>query len=124
MTVVFRVFRLFFNHSPQDAIVLVNLWSLFHDPEHWGDPDVFRPERFLDEDEAFIKDEWMISFGVGTRMCLGEVLAHDTVFLFFTTLLQEFTFSVPDGDPTPETLPVSGMILAPQPFRIKISRRI
>lgn len=109
---------------PKDAIVLVNLWSLFHDREHWGDPDVFRPQRFLDEDKAFIKDEWMISFGVGPRMCLGEVLARDTVFLFFTTLLQEFVFSVPEGDPVPETLPVSRMIVAPQPFRIKISRRI
>jgi len=66
----------------------------------------------------------MISFGVGPRMCLGEVLARDTIFLFFTTLLQEFVLSVPEGDPVPKTLPVSGMILTPQPFRIKISRRI
>jgi cytochrome P450 len=102
----------------------VNLWSLFHSREHWGDPEVFRPERFLDEEKTFIKDEWMISFGAGARMCLGEVLARDTLFLFFTTLLQEFVFSVPEGNPVPETLPVSGMILAPQPFRIKISRRI
>ena len=102
----------------------MNLWSLFHSREHWGDPEVFRPERFLNEEKAFIKDEWMISFGVGPRMCLGEVLARDTIFLFFTTLLQEFVLSVPEGDPVPKTLPVSGMILTPQPFRIKISRRI
>lgn len=103
---------------------MINFWSLFQDREHWGDPEVFRPERFLDENKTFVKDEWMISFGAGKRVCLGEVLARNTVFLFFTTLLQEFSFSVPEGDPTPQTLPLSGMIMAPQPFRIKISRRV
>jgi cytochrome P450 len=66
----------------------------------------------------------MISFGAGKRVCLGEVLARNTVFLFFTTLLQEFSFSVPEDDPTPQTVPLSGMIMAPQPFRIKICKRM
>lgn len=109
---------------PKDTFVLINLWSLFQDREHWGDPEVFRPERFLDENKTFVKDEWMISFGAGKRVCLGETLARNTVFLFFTTLLQEFSFSVPEDEPTPQTLPLSGMIMAPQPFRVKISRRV
>lgn len=109
---------------PKDTFVLINFWSLLHDREHWGDPEVFRPERFLDENKTFVKDEWMISFGAGKRMCLGEALARNTVFLFFTTLLQEFSFSVPEDEPTPQTLPLSGMIMAPQPFSIKISRRV
>jgi methyl farnesoate epoxidase/farnesoate epoxidase len=108
----------------QDTMVLANLWSLFHDREHWGDPEVFRPERFLDEDKNFVKDEWMISFGAGKRMCLGEVLARNSIFLFFTTLLQEFLFSLPEDEPAPQTLPLPGMTLAPQPFRVKITRRI
>jgi methyl farnesoate epoxidase/farnesoate epoxidase len=103
---------------------LANLWSLFHDREHWGDPEVFRPERFLDGNKFFVKDEWMISFGAGKRVCLGEVLARNTVFLFFTTLLQQFAFSLPEDEPTPETSSISGMVMAHQPFRIKISQRV
>jgi methyl farnesoate epoxidase/farnesoate epoxidase len=105
-------------------LVFVNLWSLFHDREHWGDPEVFRPERFLDGNKNVVMDEWMIPFGAGKRVCLGEVLARSTVFLFFTTLLQEFTFSVPEDDPVPQTLPLPGMTMAPQPFKMKIARRI
>lgn len=105
-------------------MVLINLWSLHHDRGHWGDPEVFRPERFLDENRNFVKDEWIISFGAGKRMCLGEAMARNTIFLFFTSLLQEFLFSLPEDDPPPQTLPLPGMTMAPQPFRVKITRRI
>lgn len=33
---------------PIDTIVIVNLWSVLHDPKAWKDPDVFNPKRFLD----------------------------------------------------------------------------
>ncbi|XP_021919682.1 methyl farnesoate epoxidase-like isoform X2 [Zootermopsis nevadensis] len=109
---------------PKDTMVLINLWSVHHDRGHWGDPEVFRPERFLDENRNFVKDEWIISFGAGKRMCLGEAMARNTIFLFFTSLLQEFLFSLPEDDPPPQTLPLPGMTMAPQPFRVKITRRI
>ncbi|KAJ4434999.1 hypothetical protein ANN_23571 [Periplaneta americana] len=108
---------------PKDSMVLVNLYSLFQDKEHWGDPEVFRPERFLDADGKFVKDEWMIPFGVGKRVCVGEVLLRSVAFLFFTSIVQEFWLSVPEGDPKPSTLPLSGFTIAPAPFRVKVTKR-
>ena len=70
-----------------------------------------------------MKDEWMIPFGAGKRMCLGEVLARSTTFLFFTMLLQEFKFSIPQGDPRPSEIPLSGFTIAPQPFRLTVTKR-
>jgi methyl farnesoate epoxidase/farnesoate epoxidase len=80
----------------------VKLWSVLHDREHWGDPEVFRPERFLDADGRFIKDEFMVKFGAGKRVCFGETLARNMLFLVFSTLMQEFIFKIPEGDPTPQ----------------------
>lgn len=108
---------------PKDSMIIVNLYSLFRDKEHWGDPEVFRPERFLDANGNYVKDDWMIPFGAGKRVCIGEVLARNTFFLFFTSLLQEFWFSVPEGDPEPTLVPLPGFTIAPAPFRVKAAKR-
>ena len=60
--------------------------------EYWGDGQVFRPERFLDEAGRVIKDERLIPFSIGKRQCLGETLAKTELFLFFTALVQQFRY--------------------------------
>jgi cytochrome P450 len=108
----------------QDTTVIVSIWSVMADPKHWGDPEVFRPERFLDSNGKFVKDEWMISFGAGKRLCVGESLAKNVLFLFFATFLQEFSVSIPEGDPRPTTLPQPGFTTSPYPFRMKLKQRM
>jgi cytochrome P450 len=107
----------------QDTTIISSMWCLLHDKEHWCDPEAFRPERFLDEYGNFVKDERMIPFGIGKRICLGEVMARTSLFIFYTSLLQEFSFSLPAGAPQPSTLCVSGITTAPQPFTVKINKR-
>jgi methyl farnesoate epoxidase/farnesoate epoxidase len=108
----------------QDSTILICLWSILSDPDHWGDPEVFRPERFIDSDGKFVKDEWMISFGSGKRFCLGESLARNVLFILFTSFMQEFSITIPEGDPLPNTIPQSGFTTAPQPFRMKLKQRV
>lgn len=45
--------------------ILANLMSVHQDKEHWGDPEVFRPDRFIDENGQFVSDPWVIPFGAG-----------------------------------------------------------
>lgn len=45
--------------------ILANLMSVHQDVDHWGDPEVFRPERFIDASGQFIPDAWVIPFGSG-----------------------------------------------------------
>lgn len=108
---------------PKGSMIIINLYSLFLDKEHWSDPEVFRPERFMDDNGNYIKDNWMIPFGAGKRACIGEVLARNSLFLFFTSLLQEFWFSLPEGEPEPSLVPLGGFTIAPAPFRVKATKR-
>lgn len=103
--------------------VLVNIWSVLHDREHWTDPENFRPERFLDADGKFVKDEWLIPFGAGRRVCLGEILARNMLFLIFSSLMQEFTFRTPEEDTCPTTDALPGFTAAPAPFRVQVTER-
>jgi len=86
---------------PKDSVVIMHLHSAHKDPSHWGDPDVFRPERFLDEDGKFRKDDFLMPFGVGKRACLGESLARMEFFVFFCCLFRQFRLRLPEGSPPP-----------------------
>ena len=33
--------------------------------DHWGDGEVFRPDRFLDEEGQCKTDEWLVPFSIG-----------------------------------------------------------
>jgi len=68
----------------------------------WGDPENFRPERFLSKDGTQVeRHESLIPFSVGKRSCLGEVLARDQLFLFVECLAQRFNIISEPGKPKP-----------------------
>ena len=53
-------------HVPRGTEVVMNILAVHHDPDVWGDPEVFRPERFLSEDgRAVLKRPELITFGAG-----------------------------------------------------------
>lgn len=45
--------------------LLANLRSVHMDKQHWGDPNEFRPERFINDKGEYIEDPWLIPFGLG-----------------------------------------------------------
>ena len=49
------------------------MWAVMHDKHYWKDPENFRPERFLDDDGAFRKDDRCVPFSLGKRYCIGQV---------------------------------------------------
>ncbi|XP_066280116.1 cytochrome P450 2J1-like [Branchiostoma lanceolatum] len=88
---------------PKDSLIFANLWAVLRDPEVYPEPDAFKPERFLDDKGQFNKGNTFIPFSLGRRACLGEQLARMELFLFFTSLMQHFTFKLPEGTPLPST---------------------
>ena len=107
-------------HIPKGTAVIVNLWSLHHDPAIWDNPDKFMPERFLDKDGKFVppKQDRFLPFSAGRRGCLGESLARIELFLILARLLHSFRFENPPGCDLPTQVPIAGLVLMPQPFKV------
>jgi len=88
---------------PKDTIIIANQYSVMHDETIWGDPENFRPERFLSEDgKSVIRHDALIPFSVGKRVCPGETLARDELFLFTTAIFQRFQIGFVPNKPVPQ----------------------
>ena len=73
-----------------------------HDPDIFDDPEIFKPERFLDSNGNYLltRHPGFIPFGMGRRICPGENLALAQLFLIITNLLQLTSgheFVLPNG---------------------------
>ncbi|KFP27406.1 Cytochrome P450 2D14, partial [Colius striatus] len=55
----------------------------------------------------------------GRRVCLGEQLARMELFLFFTSLLQKFTFVLPEDQPRPRTDGHFSFTNCPHPYLVR-----
>ncbi|XP_012640601.3 cytochrome P450 2J2-like [Microcebus murinus] len=84
-------------HLPKGTMIMTNLTALHRDPTEWATPDAFNPEHFL-ENGQFKKSESFLPFSIGKRACLGEQLAKSELFIFFTSLMQKFTFRPPENE--------------------------
>ena len=117
---------------PVDTIVLGNLYGIMHDPNVWPDPDHFNPEANFptavfsnEEREALARRmQCFIPFSVGKRVCLGETLSRQELFIFFVGLMQRFRLVASAEHPLPsEHLGTHGITRAPMSYKLLFIRR-
>jgi len=90
--------------------------------EGYNKPDEFRPERWLEGEEAgsgVEQDLWQFAFNGGRRMCVGYKLAQKELFIAFARLLYCFDFS-PRGDFDDKEL---NAFKLGEPFPVKVTVR-
>ncbi|XP_002730828.1 steroid 17-alpha-hydroxylase/17,20 lyase-like [Saccoglossus kowalevskii] len=111
---------------PKDTWVMVNLWAAQMDEKHWDNPQVFRPERFIDKDGSLkAKQDNFIPFSAGRRVCLGESLAKPEIFLMFTSLYQSFAFSPVPGKELPSLDGnAATLVLRAPEYEVVVKKRI
>uniref|UniRef100_A0A665T622 Uncharacterized protein n=1 Tax=Echeneis naucrates TaxID=173247 RepID=A0A665T622_ECHNA len=107
---------------PKGVTVIPNLTSVLFDKSTWETPYTFNPGHFLNKEGKFVKQAAFIPFSLGKRACLGENLARMELFLFFTSFMQRFTFSMPPGM-EPVFKPQVGVTLKPSEYEICITQR-
>eukprot|EP01102_Stenamoeba_stenopodia_P011227 TRINITY_DN3433_c0_g1_i1.p1 TRINITY_DN3433_c0_g1~~TRINITY_DN3433_c0_g1_i1.p1 ORF type:complete len:460 (-),score=84.81 TRINITY_DN3433_c0_g1_i1:70-1449(-) len=58
---------------PKGTLAVISIYSIHRDPELWPEPEVFKPERFINAEEKH-PYAW-IPFSSGPRVCLGAKFA-------------------------------------------------
>ncbi|XP_046579638.1 cytochrome P450 2J6-like isoform X2 [Haliotis rubra] len=89
-------------HIPKGTSVVASLYSLHRDPKYFPEPEVFKPERHIDANGVVTRPKSFLPFGVGPRLCVGDTMVRVGVFMFFTTIMQNYTITpVVVGSPPP-----------------------
>ena len=115
------------------SLVILSQWVVHHDPRWWEEPDVFRPERWLDSEDGSrdagngsreagdgrrLRPKYAyFPFGGGARLCIGESFAWTEAMLLLATIAQRWAFA-PVAAPEPEariTLRPRGLIMQSVP---------
>ncbi|XP_056658203.1 cytochrome P450 2C18-like isoform X3 [Monodelphis domestica] len=104
---------------PKGTTIIPLLTSVLYDNEEFPNPDQFDPGHFLDESGNFKKSDYFMPFSAGKRICIGEGLARMELFLFFTTILQNFTLKSLIDPKDIDTTPIaSGFGNIPPSFKL------
>jgi cytochrome P450 len=99
---------------PAGALIILSPWLLHRHPQVWADPQVFRPERFIDGE---VDRNAFIPFGAGPRLCIGRDFSYVEGVAMLASLAHRYRFAYPEGtgvplaDPLVTIRPVGGLPL-------------
>lgn len=80
-------------HIPADCGVILPIYTILHDPEYFSDPEVFNPDRYLEENMAKIHPVTVeLPFGYGPRKCVGMRLAMLEIKLAAVKMFRRIRF--------------------------------
>jgi cytochrome P450 len=100
-------------------LVLLSQWLVHRDPRWWPDPEMFRPERWLDSSSKQ-RPRWAyFPFGAGIRRCIGAGFASTEGVLALATIARRWRLRpMPERrlvlDPLITLRPRDGLWLRPE----------
>jgi cytochrome P450 len=94
---------------PKDTMMISIFDEMTHDSSVYKNPYAFHPGNFLDDEGKLSIPSKFHPFALGKHRCIGEGLAKSNLFLFLTTLLQNFYFDIPAGNEIPTDLPADNV---------------
>ncbi|CAE6476393.1 hypothetical protein ACGC1H_007684 [Rhizoctonia solani] len=110
---------------PAYSIVIVNIWSILHNPTVYPEPKRFIPERHMVENPPPLPE--LYAFGFGRRMCPGTHVAQQSMWLSISNILANFTINKAKDENGVEIIPeeryTNEVISHPAPFKCSIVPR-
>lgn len=91
---------------PRSSFVFVSQAVTHRSPKYWDDPELFRPERWIDEPVRKPKFAYF-PFGGGNRICIGEPFVWMEAVLVIATIAGRFALELIDATPVPPQTLVS-----------------
>ncbi|KIW56956.1 hypothetical protein PV05_05567 [Exophiala xenobiotica] len=103
---------------PKGATVIGNHWSVHLDDKVFPEPMKFRPQRWLESPDLPLH-----AFGFGRRVCTGQHVSANSMFIIIARLLWAFEFHRAVDDkgqlfPIDDMAFTSGFNSRPKPFRM------
>ncbi|PCH37164.1 cytochrome P450 [Wolfiporia cocos MD-104 SS10] len=112
---------------PAGSTIIANTWAILHDASLYPDPNNFVPERYSAKGNSYANpDPRAFVFGYGRRVCPGQSLAEDTLFMVTASTLAMFDIAkpvCPDGSPIEPDVTYTGNISHAAPFACRITPR-
>ncbi|KAF2902221.1 hypothetical protein ILUMI_03963 [Ignelater luminosus] len=75
---------------PKGCSIMVSIYNLHRNPDHWDKPNEFYPEHFLPEAISKRHPYAFIPFSSGPRSCVGKPLAYMVIQTILATILQHY----------------------------------
>ncbi|KAK6166505.1 hypothetical protein SNE40_023174 [Patella caerulea] len=107
-------------HIPKDAMVMIPIYMIQHDPENYENPEEFRPERF---DAATRKESnpvTFLPFGYGPRLCIGMRLALLETKIALVHVLRRVRFAKCSETPDKLNFKNGGILATKDPIKVAV----
>jgi cytochrome P450 len=100
-----------------DTQVTTPTHAIHMDPKLWGDPETFRPERWLGEEGKQLQQHFLV-FTTGPRGCIGRNVTYLEQYVMLASFVKRYEFCLEDEKFTPTRYETTVTLVDKLPLKI------
>ncbi|XP_070161412.1 cytochrome P450 6B7-like [Polyergus mexicanus] len=105
--------------------VLVPIYAIHHDPLYYKNPNIFDPDRFIDENKKLHDNDTYLPFGNGPRICIGMKFAYVQTKVGLVTLVANYKAELSEKTAVPlQFEPTSLTLTSKSGIWLRMRRRL